>query len=1015
MIEEALVDKKEVTSIKSPMLHQLAVLKSLYDASFAMDRYTCIMACGTGKTLVALWHAEQIKAKKILVLLPTLGLMNQTINEWVSNTTIKPLRYICVCSDQTISLEEDSLQFSSNDLNFKITTQPTEVEEFLDHTRLDDAIVIFSTYHSATVVALGLKNHFSFDLIIYDEAHKTAGKCEKAFSYALFDKNIKSHKRLFLTATPRIIYKNNDKSGDNLAKKYVSMDNKNIYGDIVFNLNFRQAVKLNVIVDYKIIISVVTSDMVKKVLYEAQLKFKNKKIDALSIAHLLAIQHAVKKHSIKKLITYHSKVNIAKLFNTIVSEHWFDILGDFNSYHVNGKMASIDRKMNIDFFKNSQNAMLTNARCLTEGIDVPVVDMVAFLCSKKSRIDIVQAVGRVMRQSLQKKIGYVLIPFYVDSNNVDVNSLEEHISLSDYSEIFHVLKVLADYDDDLKQIISIASESKGERDELIQDIFNSKISIVSSSNELNINVLRRSISTLLVNNIGEKWEYYYGFLKKFKKERGHCHPSTQSGAFGSWINIQRRLYKRKELALERVEKLNHLGFIWDSNEASWAESYENLKKIKRKNEDFNLGSCRFLRNWVAVQRTNYKKGKLSLERIEKLNAINFSWDVKEDCWNECFQQLEKFKKLHGHCEVPCDTPENLSLRKWSISQRVLCKKNKLSIGRIEKLNNLEFIWDVREAIWNERYQQLKQFKNQYGHCDLPNKAGILGSWVQTQRNCYRQGKLEMGRVEKLNLLGINWVVIDDKWHKKYEELKIFIDEFGHQNIPTDLPKYKLLRIWITHQKARNNKGKLSFDRIEKLNSLGFIWNPKEEAWPNKYSELQKFKKEHGHCNVPLTPRTRSLHMWIVAQRMLYRKGELEKVRFSKLDELGVIWDFSEIGWLKGYEALKKFKEENGHYKIPNDTFLNSWVSTQRKLFKKGQLDPERILKLNELGISWDMLEYNWKMRYEELIEFKKANGHVNVLHSTLLGKWAHRQRKKYEAGKLSADRISKLQKIGFFH
>ena len=190
--------------IKAARPHQQEALAALYKAAQKQDRYTCVMACGTGKTLIALWHAEQLQARKILVLLPSLGLLNQTLHEWLANTQLPSLKYLCVCSDQSVA-NDDRLCYRPEELDFQVTTQSSEVTQYLKACAASDTVVIFSTYHSANIVGEGAGKDYSFDLIIFDEAHKMAGEAGKAFSYALYDQNIKAAKRLFMTATPRIL------------------------------------------------------------------------------------------------------------------------------------------------------------------------------------------------------------------------------------------------------------------------------------------------------------------------------------------------------------------------------------------------------------------------------------------------------------------------------------------------------------------------------------------------------------------------------------------------------------------------------------------------------------------------------------------------------------------------------------------------------------------------------------------------------------------------------------------
>lgn len=1009
MIEEALIDQGKIITVKLPRPHQISILQDLYNASCSMDRYTCIMACGTGKTLLAMWHAEQIKAKRILILLPSLGLLNQTLGEWLKNTRIKNFKYLCVCSDQTVGTEEDLLQFMPGDLDFRVTTHPEQVSQFIKSSHSEEVTIIFSTYHSAEVISFGLKQGFKFDLVIYDEAHKTAGEVGRSFGYSLFDNNLKARKRLFLTATPRMINRNKVKSSqESLTRNYISMDNKAIYGDVVHNLNFAKSVLLDVIVDYKIVISVVTSGMVKDFLYTSNVKFKNKKMDSISVAHLLAMQHAVKEHDIKKLITFHSRVKAAESFGALISEHWLELLEDFNSFHVSGKMPANVREKNIRGFKNSNKSILTNARCLTEGVDVPAVDMVAFLCSKKSRVDIVQAVGRVMRKSFGKKQGYVLIPFYIESD-IDESFLEENIKYSDYSEIFHVLRVLADYDDHLNQIISMAYEEKGENGSLRSDIFSSKISIVSPTN-LDINILKNSISTLLLKNVGKKWDYYYGLLKKFKKEYGHCRVSSHE-AFGDWVIKQRQYYKKGDLNSERIEKLNALGFIWDDDEAAWIQNYEELKKFKEQYGHCKVPPHSKVGHWLVTQRKLYRKNDLRYDRAEKLNILGLVWDPIEAAWEEKFSQLKRFKDMNQHLDVPANDPEYISLRGWVSSQRTYYRENRIPDDRIKKLEDLGFVWDVNNASWNKKYEELKNFKNMHGHCNVLQKNN-LGVWASVQRMYYKKNQLSSDRIEKLNALGFIWDSGDFVWNEKYEELHKFKNKFGHCNVPA---RDNLLGVWLGTQKKSYKNNTLSVDRIEKLKSLGVAFDLQSELfWKQKYDCLKEFKNKYGHCNVSSGSEYDDLACWLINQRRCYKRDELGQHRIQALNDLGVIWSVKECLWDSKYSQLVEFQKETGHANIPTRHELGQWVADQRKKHKKSKLSTDRALKLNAINFCWDPLESSWNGRYEELVKLKKKYGHFKTPSRTILGKWIYVQKRNYKEGKMNHEHLLKLQEIGFF-
>src|ERR1051326_5203786 len=218
---------------KEPMPHQREALGNILPALETNDCVTAIMACGTGKTLVALWVAESRtglnvgaattprSSSNILVLVPSLALLRQTLHEWLKETRWKSVAYLCVCSDPSVQAKADDLVVRQSDLDFPVTTDNQTVAQFLRQ-KFNGVKIVFSTYHSANVVAAGADRGFSFDLGIFDEAHKTAGREGLKFSFALKDENLPIKKRLFVTATPRHYdIRKRDKEGDAVLDRQV--------------------------------------------------------------------------------------------------------------------------------------------------------------------------------------------------------------------------------------------------------------------------------------------------------------------------------------------------------------------------------------------------------------------------------------------------------------------------------------------------------------------------------------------------------------------------------------------------------------------------------------------------------------------------------------------------------------------------------------------------------------------------------------------------------------------------
>lgn len=395
-----------------PYNYQVEALEILIPALKTHDRLSAILACGTGKTLLTLWVAERMEARTVLVLLPSLALLRQTLHEWLRYTSIPSLAYYCICSDPSVAKDADTISTKQHDLDFVVSTQPEGLRAFLD-APFNGVKWVFCTYQSAEVVGKAMKAGEPFELGIFDEAHKTAGREGRKFQFALEDGNIAIAKRLFVTATPRRYNPHEREDGESVL--VCSMDNEAIYGPQVFKLPFRRAVQKDIICGYKVIISIIDSMMVD----EHQIRhgtalIGHDEVVAKQVANQIAMQNAVEKHGLRKVFTFHKTVREAESFVCDGPEGIKTHLPRFNCYHVSGAMPTAKRERNLKEFAAADFAIVSNARCLTEGVDVPSVDMVAFLSPKRSMVDIVQAAGRAMRKAVGKTTGYILVPIFLD-------------------------------------------------------------------------------------------------------------------------------------------------------------------------------------------------------------------------------------------------------------------------------------------------------------------------------------------------------------------------------------------------------------------------------------------------------------------------------------------------------------------------------------------------------------------------------------------------------------------------
>ena len=332
--------------------YQVQALEDIASTFATNSRATVVMACGTGKTLLALWAAEQAKPKSVLVLLPSLSLVQQTVREWTRHTSLgSRFAYICVCSDDSVG-QNDELELDISDVGFRVDTEPATVRAFLEHPA-DVVKVVFSTYQSSTVVSEGSKGLPPFDIAIFDEAHKTTGLAGGQFSRALSEDHIRIQKRLFLTATPRHfdIRSKRDEDGE---FKVQSMDDVAAYGPRAHTMSFHAAAEKGIICKYKVIISITDKEIVDDFARTHGITLvKGDEIGARWVSNLVALKQAIEQTGATKAITFHSRVALAQEFASDTPRGIGHYIDDFQIHHVNGKQNSADRAELIRAFADA--------------------------------------------------------------------------------------------------------------------------------------------------------------------------------------------------------------------------------------------------------------------------------------------------------------------------------------------------------------------------------------------------------------------------------------------------------------------------------------------------------------------------------------------------------------------------------------------------------------------------------------------------------------------------------------
>jgi predicted helicase len=476
---------------KTPRPHQKTAIERVLRGFETQERGKLIMACGTGKTFTSLkiTEAQAGRGGRVLFLVPSLSLLSQTLTEWTQESRT-PLHSFAVCSDSDVgkkSADDDEIKIKTHELRYPATTSAARLAEEFSK-RHDDShmSVVFSTYHSIDVIARAQDAYGmpDFDLVICDEAHRTTGVTfpgdgdGSAFVRVHDQDYLHARRRLYMTATPRIY---GDVAKEKAGKEgalVCSMNDEAIYGHDLHVITFSEAVRRKLLVDYKVIVLAVEEKAISATLQKllddsgnglkvddaakivgcwkalAKIGLSQDGVNdpapmkrAVAFCQVIAPEYRGKKHKV-------SSIRIAEMFQQVVEEYQKqeDIEPQARltceAEHVDGGMNASEKEAKLAWLKEEAPEqtcrILSNVRCLSEGVDVPALDAVLFLTPRNSQVDVVQSVGRVMRAALGKTRGYVVLPVVIPAGKEPHEALDDNQT---YRVVWEVLQALRSHDD----------------------------------------------------------------------------------------------------------------------------------------------------------------------------------------------------------------------------------------------------------------------------------------------------------------------------------------------------------------------------------------------------------------------------------------------------------------------------------------------------------------------------------------------------------------------------------------
>jgi len=706
------------------------------------ERGRLTLSCGSGKTEMIKYASSLFS--KVLIIVPSLTLLEQTIDYF------KPYNLINFSSTGT------------EDINLMI---------------LKKKYAIITTYQSAPKLT-----EIEFDIIIFDEAHRTTGVCEKHYAKML---NASSKKKLFLTATEKIY----DIDEDDEAKVLYSMDDEEMYGKTIYQYPLRKAIMDGYLTDYRIIINVSNPD--------------NK---------LQCVANYFNENTLNHSLIYFNTIERSKEGAKFLKEN----LKDVYVKHIDGNMSQKKVKKCIEKFKEKDKAIICSCRVFQEGINIPAVDSVIFYDMRNSMVDLTQCMGRCLRLYEGKMMSYAI--FLIENVNYDKQK----------RKIQQLMRNLIHNDSIILDNIKSNKDKKENKNKRIDFISDNDVKTDEFITSLSEFIYDRWMNVLYERD--EIWEIKYNMLKKYVEEHEGEIPKTRDKDLGNWMVYQRELFKEMTLCDEKTNRLNDISFLIlnpENYDDIWNAKCEEIIKYKKEHNGelpkvdhkTNIGI------FIDHQRQNFKNGKLPQHRIDQLNIIDVQLLTPPiiDLWTAHCHVVDNFYKEKGSLPKQTDKQND---GKWISTQRQEYLKGILSQERINILNN------ITPLILNPMSNDTKwdticnKFRTYYENTDeIPTRRNPdFGEWIETQCRNFRKQKLSDHRINQLNAitpLVLHPMSINDLWETHHNHLIKYVKK------NKSLPKQNDIKNegdWIHHQKQKYKNGKLSQEKINKLEKInGWYW------------------------------------------------------------------------------------------------------------------------------------------------------------------------------------------------
>jgi superfamily II DNA or RNA helicase len=901
--------------------HQRAAVAAAAAHLAVRPRCLVVMACGTGKTLVGAEVSRLVAAGgKVLVVVPTLELLAQTARVYAQRLGLGAGLIGAACSEITATRDIIEVRAGLAGTNASVSTAPGDIAAWFC---VPGRVTVFTTYQSLGPVSAACARPGVpvLDLVVIDEAHRAAGRTDRAWHLVNDDAAIPAARRLYMTATPRLM------SSDRYET--ASMDDEKIFGPQAYHLPFAEAIGNGLLADYRVAVVMVTDAETARLVTDGRMvSAGGPAVPAGMLAAQVALLKAAAQWDLRRIITYHSRVAGARRFaETLLNAA--DLLPGserprlIRAGSVDGSMRLQPRREVLRHLEDpgGRTVIVSNSRVLSEGIDIPELDAVMFADPRDSGTDVIQAVGRALRRGSQEsKIATIIIPIVL----ADGETPETALQGSRFEGVWRVVRALRAHDERLADWLD---EQR---------------------------------------------------IRGTRREAGN---DSGTGDTPDWLTVLGTPARPSFAAALRVRMIGAATSRWldgYAHAAAWHDQHRHLRIPHPyvAPDGYTLGW------WIAGQRQNRKTGSLTRDQITRLDALEMDWEPSDSAWQDTLRRLAAWKNAHGHLAIPRSyrdadgfplgqSAANLRQRHPAARQQQDAHaRPPLSRDKVAALDALGFPWHTGDYRWSQGLAAAQDYHAGHGHLEVPQShvtpGGFrLGTWTGTQRRRRVKGTLNADQIAALDALGMRWGS-ETGWSQGLEAVRKFHAAYGHINIPQGHPLIRGMdaAAWIADKRSRHRHGNLPGRQAAILEDLGITWSPADEAWNSELRALEDFTREHGHPDVPRgyrTPTGSDLYKWLGTQRRKHSAGALAPQRAAALEALGVPWESARDRSRNAMiAALRDFAAQHGHANVPyrhvtaSGLPLGTWLKTVRHAITTGRHHPHPgiMTALRDCGLPW---------------------------------------------------------------